>query len=278
MPCSSAVAGGGKTQAVGGGSMGTGPTVPTEATRRERYRDAVTDPARAAGQASRGPLALVGGDEWSDGCTFDAELLEESGGGPVVVLPTAAAYEQPSHVVEAARRHFAKLGADVVAVDALDRRGALDPAHVASVRAARFLYVASGSAMHLLSVLKRTPLWEAVVAVHDEGAVLAAAGSSAAVLCDAMVDPRGGGFGVGLGLVTELTLIPRYDQWSAEKSRRTIELAPSGLALAGLPERTALIREGDGRWREAGAGEVRLFVDGKPAELGALAAGASTAG
>jgi cyanophycinase len=232
-----------------------------------------------ADQARRGPLALVGGDEWSDGCTFDAELLDESGGGPVVVLPTASAYEQPAHVVDAARRHFAKLGADVVAVDALDRHGALDPGHVASVRAARFLYLASGSAMHLLSVLKRTPLWEAVVAAHDAGAVLAAAGSSAAVLCDAMVDPRGGGFGVGLGLVTELTLIPRYDQWSAEKSRRTIELAPSGLALAGLPERTALIREPDGRWREAGAGEVRLFIDGQPAELSALGgAGARAAG
>lgn len=222
---------------------------------------------------ARGALALVGGAEWTEGCSFDAELLAEAGGGPVVVLPTAAAYEEPAVAVDRARGYFAGLGAEVVDVPALDRHGALEPGHAAAVRAARFVYLASGSAMHLLSVLKRTPVWQAIVEAHEGGAVLAAAGSSAAVLCDAMVDPRGGGFGVGLGLVTELTLIPRYDQWSAEKSRRTIELAPAGLALAGIPERTALIREPGGRWRASGAGDVRIFVDGEPAEIGALTSG-----
>ena len=43
--------------------------------------------------------------------------------------------------------------------------------------------------------------------------------------------------------------------------------AGAGLALAGIPERTALIREADGRWRVSGAGEVRLFKDRHPAGL-----------
>jgi cyanophycinase-like exopeptidase len=124
--------------------------------------------------------------------------------------------------------------------------------------------------MHLLSVLKRTPLWDAIQTAYHEGAVIAAAGPSATVLCDAMVDPRGGGFGVGLGLVTRLALIPDYDRWSAEKSKRTIEMAPAGVVLAGIPERTALIRERDGSWRVGGAGEVRLFAGGAPVGLEAL--------
>jgi cyanophycinase len=227
---------------------------------------------------SRGVLALVGGGEWTEGCSFDAELLEEAYGRAaegqprtVTVLPTAAAFESPDLAIEQARGYFAGLGAEVAVVAAMDRSGAEDATLAEQVATARFVYLASGSAMHLLSVLKRTKLWDAVQRAYQGGAVVAAAGTSAAVLCDAMVDPRGGGFGVGLGLVTQLTLIPRFDRWSAEKSKRTIELAPASLALAGIPDRTALIRGTDGRWRVSGAGEVRLFKDRRPAGLEVLA-------
>lgn len=219
---------------------------------------------------SAGPLALVGTGEWTEGCTFDAELLAESGSALVTVLLTAAAYEQPELARGRAVEHFARLGGQVEVVDVLDRRGACDETRAAQVRSARFLYLASGSAMHLLSVLKSTPVWEALVEAHGAGAVVAAAGSSATVLCADMVDPRGGGFGVGLGLVGGLSLIPRYEQWSTEKSRRTIQMAPKGLILAGVPAASALIRHRDGRWAPAGADGLRLFRDGVPVGLDAL--------
>lgn len=222
-----------------------------------------------------GPLALVGGMEWRDGCTFDAELLEASGGDEVLVLPTAAAYEHPEHAVETATRWFATFGGKVRGLMVLRRPDAEDEANVAAVRDARFIYLGGGSPLHLRSVLKDTPVWDALVAAWDGGAVLAGSSAGAMVLCDPMIDPRGGAFTLGLGLVSGLTVIPHANTWSHEKARRTFELAPADLAVAGIDEQTALIRspggdDGDAGWRSAGAGNVAVWLDGQATPLDQL--------
>ncbi len=40
--------------------------------------------------------------------------------------------------------------------------------------------------------------------------------------------------------------------------------------MVGIDERTAVIRATDGSWHSAGAGEVKVFVDGSEASLDAL--------
>ncbi len=217
-----------------------------------------------------GPLALVGGSEWTEGCDFDASLLEAAGTDEVLVLPTAAAYENPRRAVERATAWFQGLGAGVRALPVLDRAGACDPAHADAVRSARFVYLASGSPLHLRSVLKDAPLWDALSAAWHAGTVVAGSGAGAMVLCDPMVDPRGGAVTVGLGLVAQLAVIPHHDKWSEDKAGRAVSLAPHGVAVAGISERAALIRDPDGTWRTAGAGDVVVFVDGAEAGLDAL--------
>ena len=217
-----------------------------------------------------GVLALVGGNEWQEKCTFDRGLLQASGGTDVVVLPTAAAYEHPDRAVEHARRWFESFGGTVRGLDVLRRGDAEDEANAAAVRAARFIYLSGGSPMHLRSVLKDSPLWDALVAAWDAGAVLAGASAGAMVLCDPMVDPRGGAFTLGLGLVEQVALIPHHEEWDEDQARRTIELAPAGLPVVGIDTQTALIRAPDGSWRTEGAGRVVVFVDGKEADLGVL--------
>jgi cyanophycinase len=90
------------------------------------------------------------------------------------------------------------------------------------------------------------------------------------VLCDPMVDPRGGAFTLGLGLVEQVALIPHHEEWDEDQARRTIELAPTGLPVVGIDTQTALIRDVDGSWRTEGAGRVVVFVDGKEADLKVL--------
>lgn len=218
-----------------------------------------------------GAVALVGGGEWTSGCeVFDEALLAAAGSREVIVLPTAAAYQHPERAVETASNYFARLGAHVSAPLVLRRSDAEDPSFAAQVRAARFVYLAGGSVLHLRSVLKASPLWDALVEAWLGGAVLAGSSAGAMVLGDTMVDPRGGALTLGLGLLAPLAVLPHAGEWSQEKTHRTVRLATGGLRIAAIDERTALVRWGDGAWEKLGDGEVTIWVDGRPTGLGAL--------
>jgi cyanophycinase len=218
-----------------------------------------------------GPLALVGGDEWAEGCSFDAALLTASGTTSVLVLPTAAAYEHPDRAVDRATAWFGGLGATVRGLMVLSHADANDPANAAEVRAARFIYLSGGSPLHLRSVLKQSLVWSSLIAAWEDGAVLAGSSAGAMVLGDPMVDPRGGAFTVGLGLVPQVSVITDASTWSHERLRRTISLAAAGVSLLVLPERTAAVRAADGTWSTSGVGTAEVHVNGALADLSALA-------
>jgi cyanophycinase len=217
-----------------------------------------------------GVVALVGGAEWQDGCTFDRALLDASGGREVLVLPTAAAYEHPDRAVAAAAEYFKGLGATVTGLDVLRRPDADDDANTAAVRTARFIYLGGGSPLHLRSVLKESKVWDALVAAWQDGAVVAGSSAGAMVLTDPMVDPRGGAFTLGLGLIEQVAVIPHFNSWSHDKAQRTINLATKGIPVVCIPEQTALIRTSDGAWHSEGVGDVTVFVNGAAADLSAL--------
>lgn len=207
-----------------------------------------------------GTLALVGGAEWREGCRkFDAALLESAGTDEVLVLPTAAAFENPTRAVETARAYFEDLGATVSGLMVLGRTDAEEEANASVVRSSRFVYVGGGSPMHLRSVLKGSRLWEALLEAWRAGAVLAASSAGAMVLCDPMVDPRGGAYTVGLGLVANMPVFPHHDTAPAHLRERSTELRPDGAILVGIDEQTALIRDPEGAWRVAGEGSVTLY-------------------
>jgi len=224
---------------------------------------------------NNGVLALVGGSEWTPGCTFDARLLEASGGSEVVVLPTAAAYQHPERVVLEAAKWFEQLGAAVEGLMILDRASAEDAAMAAVVRRARFIYLAGGSPLHLKSVLKGSAAFEALRAAWTDGCVVAGSGAGAVVLTDPMVDPRGGALTVGLGLIDQMAVVPQlgdeHVDAHGQKLERTVALAPSGLAVVGIPLRSALIRAANGTWSYEGEAEPAVFLDGRRMDgLGAL--------
>ena len=224
--------------------------------------------------SKRGTLALVGGNEWTEPCQpFDTALLEASGAEEVVILPTAAAFENPESVVERATRYFDGLGVRTRGLMVLNRRDAEHDKNVSAARHAKFVYLAGGSPLHLRSVLKGSAFYGGLVYAHDNGAVIAASGAAATVLCDPMVDPRGGAYTVGLGLVQGLAVFPYHGTAADHIRERSIDLLSANAVLAGVDEQTALQRAGDGSWSVAGKGRVTLYrKDAKPKAVKAGAA------
>jgi cyanophycinase len=207
-----------------------------------------------------GTLALVGGGEFRDGCRdFDAELLAVAGVRDVFVVPAAAAFGTADKVLAAATEYFEGLGARVRPVAVLHRDEAQDPKIADAVRHAGFVYVVDGSPLHLRSVLKGSALFDAIAAGYQSGAVIAASGAGATVLGDPMVDPRGGAYTVGLGLVRDLAVFPYHGTAADHLRERSIELLRGSARLVGIDEETALIRDPSGQWRVAGAGVVTFY-------------------
>lgn len=209
-----------------------------------------------------GPVALVGGDEFTWGCEFDAQLIAEMGVTEVLLLPTGSAYENPGRLVAAATEWFTGLGVSLRALPVYTRADAFDAEFAAAVRGARMIYLAGASPMHLRSVLKDTPVLAAIVEAWQGGAALLGAGAGADVLCDPMVDQRGGAYTVGLGLVPGVSVIAHSDAWSKEKVHRTVALAPADVVVLEIPERTAMVFEPASGWRQSGAGQVSVHAGG----------------
>ena len=208
-----------------------------------------------------GTLALIGGGEWNDACAdFDRELLDAADASEVVVLPSAAAFEHPDRVVERATSYFEGIGSKVRALMVLRRADAEDNKTVEAVRKAKVVYISDGSPLHLRSVLKGSALWDAILAEFHAGGVLAASGAGATLVCDPMVDPRGGAYTVGLGVVQNLAVFPWHGTAAAHLRERSIDLLPKTAKLVGIDSSTALVRDPTGSWRTAGAGVVTVYT------------------
>jgi len=168
--------------------------------------------------------------------------------GPVAVLPTADAFEGPEKMIEAAQAWGARLGVQVQAVEVYSRAGAMEQAHAEALRQAAAVWVVGDSPIHLRSCIKDTPVFDALAWQAANGLLVAVAGSAAA-MCDPMVDPRGGAYALGLGLVTKLALISESEKWPKDRLQRSLDLANT--TVVEVPTGSALERS-SGEWKMHG--------------------------
>jgi len=210
-----------------------------------------------------GLIALVGGNEFRGSCEpMDRALLARLGRYPqVLIVPTAAARENPSLAAENGVRYFRHLGARAEAAMIIDAATARRADLVAQVENADLVYFTGGNPVHLLETMRDSPAWQAALEVYEGGRMLA--GSSAgAMICGERMWAPGEGWRKGLGLVTCIAVIPHHAnlaaRWNAERMRASLE---QGMILVGIDEATALVGP---PWQVIGQGEVVVYRSEKP--------------
>ena len=206
-----------------------------------------------------GPIALVGGAEWTAPATpLDAWLLERSGSPVVTVVPTAAR-QHPDRALASAERYFRPLGGRVEAAPVLTRADAERESVRPGLASASFIYLAGGDPRYLASVLRETPAWQGMLDAVQAGALLAGSSAGAMVLCEQMVVPGSEAAQPGLGLVPGLAVLAHANHWHARLTQITGALPPDApLRLLAIDEATGLVVDG-GRCRVLGAGSVTLY-------------------
>ena len=210
-----------------------------------------------------GTLYLLGGEE-AGNLEIGQELLRGRTGVDLAVLPTASAFMEPERAVLEIGEWLRPLGADVEGLMVSSRSDAELDEFAQRLQSAEIGYLTDGSAMHLRTTLKATAVFDALIAMIERGATVVASGSAASVLCDPMIDPRGGAPTVGLGPIRAFTVVPHREDdedASEEKLLRTLQLLPNSQPALVLDAGAGVICHADGTYGAIGKGEVRVFRD-----------------
>jgi cyanophycinase len=190
-------------------------------------------------------VVLQGGGPFTANDEFDARILSTHP-GYVAILPTAEAFENPDDLVQLSVAWAKRLGITTKLCAVYSRADAREESFATIISQAAVVYVVGDSPIHLRSTLKDTVVFDAVAA---HSCVVAVAGSAAA-MCDPMVDPRGGAFALGLGLVRGVAAITESEKWPDERLQRTLSLANT--SVVEVPTGAALIFD-NGTWSTHGA-------------------------
>jgi cyanophycinase len=205
------------------------------------------------GLGNKGTIVFQGGGAFTAHDELDRRLLSDVKAKKVVVLPTADAFERPEVLVAAAMSWGERLGVEVDALMVMRRVEAMetDAAHV--VRKADAVWLVGDNPIHLRSVIKDTPIFDALHHVLKEGGVVVGAGAPASALCDPMIDPRGGALALGLGLVTGMAVVAQAEKITPDRHARTKKLA--NVPVVFLPSESALVHR-RGEWEAIGPNET----------------------
>ena len=225
-----------------------------------------------------GTLALAGSGEYLEPMEpVDRLLLNRlDGEARVVCLPTAAGTEG-RQVIERWSKlgvdHFTRLGAQVEAVEVIDRASANDESLAAKIRAANFVYLSGGNPNYLFKTLNGTAAWSAISGVLGNGGVVAGCSAGAMIFGENIPSfPTLWPLQPAFNFLPGAVIMPHYDEFGGGL-KQAVRTLVGKKTLLGIEGDTALVRT-DGKYEVAGSGGVtawngkgkRRFTNGERVE------------
>ena len=209
-----------------------------------------------------GLIALVGGDEFRPGCEdMDRAILAASGvpHPSVQIVPTAAAFENPSKAASNGVAYFTRLGGEASALMVLGPADANDGLKVAPVDSADVIFLTGGSPTHLLDTLSESLLLQAIRRALDRGAVVTGSSAGAMVLGPWM---RFSGWRQTLGLVPRIVTLPHHESSHGDAvAGELASAAPPDVVALGIDGKTGCLGHGN-EWQVLGNGAVTVYQSG----------------
>lgn len=208
-------------------------------------------------------LALVGSGEYLPEVDLIDQTLMNRLAEParVVCLPTAAGQEGDAMIqswMQKGVAHFTRLGVTVTAVPVINRATAQNVAYAAAIRQANFVYLSGGNPGYLHESLANTPVWEAILSVHQSGGVVAGCSAGAMIMGERIAGP--GGNREGFNLLPGTIIMPHFDEFPGILSRVMRLLSSRSLTMIGIDGRTALVVAENGRLEVLGQNQVTFFT------------------
>jgi cyanophycinase len=142
----------------------------------------------------------------------------------------------------------------------LNREDAFNEQYIDLISNAGLIYFSGGDPGYITEVFDQTPLWEKIREEFNSGTSLAGCSAGAMAFGSKIVGIRKSHIQSGLGLITNVEVIPHYDKflgWVPDRIASIALRSDEGAYLLGIDEDTALVFTDT--WRVQGHGKVHVL-------------------
>lgn len=218
--------------------------------------------------SGRGAVALVGSGEYLIQMQeIETDLLHRGisrgKSNTYIQIPTGAGQESADRIQfwkERGAAQAERMGATCHFLPILKREDAFNPQYIEVVTNAGLIYFSGGDPGYITEVFEGTPLWEKIKQEFYSGSSLAGCSAGAMAFGSKIVGLRISHAQSGLGLISNIEVIPHYDKflgWVPDRVASIALRSDVGAYLLGIDEDTALVLTD--KWRVQGRAKVHVL-------------------